>query len=145
MSSKRPSTRAWESEWADVLQRIDADRDAALQRLELARRHLARARHWIDESDPDGALVEAETALVNAADAVLQRDGYRVRGKSGSHQARFDYPALPDVFANGRRSIERARRLRNTAQYEAAGRVSRADAEDITELAARAIEAVARG
>lgn len=94
--------------------------------------------------DPDAALIFAEFALVNAADALLVRDGYRVRGKTGAHQARFEYPLLPRLFAGGRGVIDVARSLRNTAAYEGGGHVTRAQASEITELAESAVQAVRR-
>lgn len=36
--------------------------------------------------------------MVNAADAVLSTQGFRLRGKTGSHEARFGFPSLPRAF-----------------------------------------------
>jgi hypothetical protein len=41
--------------------------------------------------DPDAALIFAEQALINAADALLARDGY----SANSHVVRFGYPNFP--------------------------------------------------
>lgn len=83
--------------------------------------------------------------MVNAADAVLAHDGFRIRGKTGSHVARFEYPGLPGAFADERRSLSAARRARNTAQYEEAGTVSEAIATDAIRAAQHLIEAAEGG
>lgn len=110
----------------------------------LGRQHVKRAQKLLDDGDPDGAAIFAEFALVNAADVVLLKDGFRIRGQTGSHQARFSYPLLPSAFTEGENTINEARMLRNRAAYEASGRVSRAQATTLTELAKRALAEVAR-
>ena len=92
--------------------------------------------------DPDQALVNAETAFVNIADAVLQRDGFRVRGAERSHMARLDYPRLPEALRENVRTVSRSRQLRNVAQYEGEGRVSNDFAREVVELADRALREV---
>lgn len=135
---------AWEQRWVGIVERVQASPDAARERARLGRRNVQRARAALDVTDPDQALVNAETALVNVADAVMQRDGFRVRGAERSHMARFDYPRLPDgVRANGR-TIDRARRLRNVAQYEGEGRVSMEFAREVVELADQEVHEVLR-
>ena len=78
--------------------------------------------------------------LVNAADALLARDGYR----ANSHVARFSYPILPAVYAAERGLIDRVRSARNTAQYDARGQVPEglaAEAMSVGERALREIRA----
>lgn len=86
--------------------------------------------------------MNAETALVNVADAVMQRDGFRVRGAERSHLARFDYPRLPAVLRENSRTVNRSRQLRNVAQYEGEGRVSADFAREVVELADQAVRDV---
>jgi HEPN domain-containing protein len=77
------SMEDWERQYGEVLQRGDADPKSAQNKLDLGERNVVRARRDLDAGDPDSALVHAENAMVNAADAVLARDGYRLRGKTG--------------------------------------------------------------
>jgi len=142
--SSDPAVRAWLERWADSVRRERASRPAARERLTLGRQHVKRAQKLIDDGDPDAAAIFAEFALVNAADVVLLNDGFRIRGQTGSHQARFSYPLLPSAFTEGQNTINEARMLRNRAAYEASGRVSRAQATTLTELANRALAEVAR-
>jgi hypothetical protein len=132
----------WEQTWQQVLSRLRTDPVAARERAKLGWHNVERTRRMLGAKDPDAAVIFAELALINAADAVLIRDGYRARGKTGAHQARFEYPLLPSVFADGRRVIARARSLRNAAAYEGVGRISRAEAMEIVDLAAAAVDAV---
>jgi hypothetical protein len=106
------STEDWERQYSDVLQRGDPDLNAARNKLDLGERSVVRVRRDLDADDPDSALIHAENAMVNAADAVLARDGYRLRGKTGSHQARFDYPRLPPEFAKFKAQLLMARRMK---------------------------------
>jgi hypothetical protein len=62
--------------------------------------------------------------MVNAADAVLSTHGFRLRGKTGSHEARFAFPALPPAFREQANLIAAARKSRNVAMYDDPGRVS---------------------
>lgn len=135
---------AWEQRWVGIVERVQASPDAARQRAQLGRRNVQRARAALGALDPDQALVNAETALVNITDAVMQRDGFRVRGAERSHMARFDYPRLPDAIRENGRTINRARQLRNVAQYEGEGRVSGDFAREVVELADRAVGLVLR-
>ena len=135
---------AWEQRWVGIVERVQASPDAARERARLGRRNVQRARAALNAGDPDQALVNAETALVNVADAVMQRDGFRVRGAERSHMARFDYPRLPDGVRANLRTINRARQLRNVAQYEGEGRVSMDFAREVVELADQAVREVLR-
>lgn len=80
--------------------------------------------------------------MVNAADAALARDGFRLRGKTGSHEARFAYPGLPPEFVKLRRLITVARRMRNTAQYDTADAVPERVAQEAIAAADGLISAV---
>ena len=93
-------------------------------------------------NDPDAAAIFAEFALVNAADALLARDGYHVRGKTGAHRARFEYPLLPSVFSSGSQLMGAARSMRNAAAYEGGGQITPAQATQITDFAEEAVRAI---
>src|SRR5712692_999227 len=90
---------AWEQRWVGIVERVTASPDAAREQARLGRRNVQRARAALSAGDPDQALVNAETALVNVADAVMQRDAFRVRGAERSHMARFEYPRCPTASA----------------------------------------------
>jgi hypothetical protein len=96
------------------VRRVPADHDAARRRLELAELNVARATREQAAGDADAALIFAEQALINAADALLARDGYG----ANSHVVRFS-PRLPAVYVSERGVIDRIRSARNTAQYDA--------------------------
>jgi hypothetical protein len=89
-------------------------------------------------NDPDAALIFAEQALINAADALLARDGFG----ANSHVVRFSYPLLPDVYLSERGLIDRVRSARNTAQYEARDSVPPGLAAQAIQLAERAVNEV---
>lgn len=140
--SSRDASRQWAVKYAEVVQQLQAGADEPRKKLALARRNLDRARAALRDADPDQAVISAETAIVNAADAVIAKGGFRVRGKMGSHIARFEYPGLPTPFADEHRLLSAARRARNTAQYEEVGAVPEALARDAIRAAQRLIEAV---
>ncbi len=129
---------AWARTWEAVIQRVRAAPELVRQRIEAGKANAARATSALG-ADPDAAVVWSEFALVNAADAILLRDGFRVRGKEGAHQARFEYPRLPRIFLKSRALIDRARAERNLIAYEGGGRISKRDATGIVELAVRAV------
>lgn len=81
--------------------------------------------------------------MVNTADAVLATHGYRVRGKTGAHEARFEFPLLPAGFRSARQEIEAARKLRNAAMYDRPDVVPAQTGRDVTEAAARLVAEVA--
>jgi len=130
VSSNDPVAR-WERRWAEsrLVRRVRPDDAVGRLRLQLAETNLERARRELGAGDADAALIFAEAALINAADAVLAKDGF----SAGSHVVRFGYPKLPTIYASESVLIDRIRSSRNTAQYEAAGKVD-------AELSARAIE-----
>lgn len=90
---------AWEQRWTGIVERVHASPDAARERARLGERNVRRARAALTAGDPDQALVNAETAFVNCADAVMQRDGFRLRGAERSHMARFEYPDCQTLSA----------------------------------------------
>ncbi len=133
----------WLAKNAGLVQRRELGPEDASAKLDLARRNLRRARRNV-AADPDLALVSAETGMVNATDAVLAPDGYRLRGKTGSHRARFEYPNLPAEFRAARADLARFRALRSTAMYDVAGAVDREDARAALATAERLIRAARR-
>ena len=108
------------------------------RRLELAELNVTRATSAQDAGDSDAALIYAEQALINAADALLARDGY----SANSHVVRFSYPLLPAVYLSERGLIDRIRFARNTAQYEARDRVPAGLAAEAIRVAVRALSEV---
>ena len=93
-----------------------SDPVGARERLETGRRHLAQAEQPLRLGFPDVALLLAEAALVNGADAVLRLHGFQVQ----SHAARFAYPWLPFAYTGNPGLLARIRTTRNATQYEAA-------------------------
>lgn len=79
---------------------------------------------------------------MNAADAVLANDGLRVKGKTGGHQARFEYPNLPAVFAANAGLIGAIRNLRNIEIYGVVHPATPKQAADAIALAEKAIPEV---
>jgi hypothetical protein len=136
MSSNDP-VQAWEARWSEarLVRRVRADALVGRRRLDLAELNVERARREEAIGDSDAALIFAEQALINTADAMLARDGYSVN----SHVARFSYPRLPIVYAHERGFIDRIRSSRNTAQYDASGGVEPEFAARAIQLAERAV------
>lgn len=130
----------WLERFADVIQTGRVGKDDARKKLALAERNLERAARNLD-ADPDLALISAETAIVNAADAFLARDGYRIRGKTGAHDARMRYPDLPDQFVTEAGRLERARSLRSTAMYDQPDFVSKAESAELLKVAQAVVAA----
>jgi HEPN domain-containing protein len=117
---------------------VPADQAAVRRRLELAELNVARAEREQASGDADAALIFAEQALINSADAMLARDGY----SANSHVVRFSYPLLPTVYVSERGLIDRIRSARNTAQYDARDSVSPGLAVQAIQLAERALAEV---
>lgn len=138
--SSNESVLRWEQKWAEarLVRHVRADAAVARSRVRLSERNLERARREHAGGDFDAALIFAEQALINAADAVLARDGFAVN----SHVARFSYPALPAIYAEERHLIDQIRSSRNRAQYEAGGDVDAGLAERATAVAVRALGSV---
>jgi hypothetical protein len=142
MSSTRERA-TWLDHHREVVREIRPDRADAEAKLRLAQRNLERARANA-EGDPDLALVAAESALVNVADAVLAAEGFRLRGKTGSHEARFSYPGLPRGFREHSAVIAAARKARNTALYDTAGAVPPSFVADVVRVLNEVLEQVRR-
>ena len=144
MSSSDASLR-WASKHIDLVQKIEPRPEETASKLALSQRNLDRARTALHDGALDQAVICAEAAMVNAADAVIASAGYRIRGKSGSHLARFAYPGLPQPFADDALAVSATRRARNRAQYEELGSVSEALATESVRAAARLVEAAEQG
>lgn len=95
-------------------------------------------------ASPGDAVILAEFALVNAADAMLTNAGWRVKGVTGAHEARFDFPLLPTVFVRNRTLIDQARRSRNEEAYGPTHPISVPQAKAIVDLAELAANEVAK-
>jgi HEPN domain-containing protein len=135
---------SWLERHSETVRRISRDPLDAERKLALAERNLERAQRLLAAGDPDFALVAAESAMVNAADAVLSTHGFRLRGKTGSHEARFGFPALPPAFREQAHLISAARKSRNVAMYDDPGRVSDSFATAVIQTARQLTEAVRR-
>ena len=117
---------------------VGPDRTAADERLTTGRKHLAQAEHLLRLGLPDVALLLAEAALVNGADAILRLHGFQV----SSHAARFAYPRLPPVYTHNSGLLTRIRTARNESQYDAAELVSPDFAARSVHLATDALQAI---
>lgn len=141
------NSRAELTQWLDrhreLVREVRPDPADAQAKLALAERNLDRARAHA-AADPDLALVAAESALVNVADSILAAHGFRIRGKTGSHDARFSFPRLPKGFREHSTLIAAARKSRNTAMYDTAGSVSASFVADVTRLASQLLQEVRR-
>jgi hypothetical protein len=133
----------WLERHRELVREIRPDRADADAKLRLAERNRERAQSNA-EGDPDLALVAAESALVNVADAVLAVEGLRLRGKTGSHEARFSYSGLPRGFREHSSLIVAARKGRNTALYDAAGSVSPSFVAEVIRVVSELLEQVRR-
>src|SRR6266545_2157224 len=138
--SSNDSVLRWEQRWAEakLVRRVRADAAGGRRRLDLAELNVARAGREQAAGDSDAALIFAEQALINAADALLARDGY----SANSHVVRLSYPLLPAVYVSERGLIDRIRYARNTAQYDARDSVPAGLAAQAIQLAERALHEV---
>ena len=132
--SSNAELASWLDRHREVVRRISRDPRDVEGKLALAERNLERATRVLAAGDPDFALVAAESAMVNAADAVLSSHGFRLRGKTGSHEARFSFPGLPPAFREQSALIAAVRKSRNIAMYDEPGRVSETFAAEIIRL-----------
>ena len=132
----------WKLKHQELVQQLTPQPGEPAEKLELARRNLGRAERALADADPDQALISAEAAMVNAADAILARHGVRLRGKTGAHEARFDCPILPTAFGAEARLISAARSRRNVALYDHVDSVPAAVATAVTAAAKRLVAAV---
>jgi hypothetical protein len=138
--SLNESVIQWERKWSEtrLVRRVRADPAVARSRLLLAERNVDRARRERSGDDSDAALIFAEQALINAADAILARDGFG----ANSHVVRFSYPGLPAIYQEERSLIDAVRASRNRAQYDSGGDVDPKLADRAIDLAARALTAI---
>ena len=134
----------WLERHSETVRRISRDPLDAERKLALAERNLERARRLLAAGDPDFAIVAAESAMVNAADAALSSHGFRLQGETGSHEARFAFPALPPAFRERANLIAAARKSRNVPMYDDPGRVSDSFATAVIQTAQQLTEAVRR-
>ncbi|HEV8536833.1 MAG TPA: HEPN domain-containing protein [Candidatus Limnocylindria bacterium] len=135
----RDELSAWTKKHIELVQTGRVGPRDAGEKIKLAQRNLARAQGNLVAADNDEALAKAENAIVNAADAVLAHAGYRLRGKTGSHQARFEFPGLPREFREVRARLDRIRSLRTTVTYDAVDVVDASEAKDVVQLAERLV------
>ena len=133
-----PRVTQWRARWVGVILEVGPDRRAAVGRLKTGQKHLAEAEQLLRLDLPDVALLLAEAALVNGADAILRLHGYQV----ASHAARFAYPRLPPTYTRNPGLLARIRTARNESQYEAVDPVSSVFAARSVHLATEALEAV---
>lgn len=102
------------------VERVEADRAAAGDKLEEARRHLDSAA-VILESGPEGAYALLYDAARKAIDAHMLAAGYRVsKSRLGAHEATARYAT--SVLGSGphgghARHFDRMRRRRNRSEY----------------------------
>src|SRR5439155_20234940 len=75
--SSNAELASWLDHHRDVLRPISRDPRDIECKLALAEHNLERAARVLTAGDPDFALVAAESAMVNAADAVLSSHGFR--------------------------------------------------------------------
>lgn len=136
------ASELWKLKHQELVQQLTPQPGEPAEKLELARRNLGRAERALADADPDQALISAEAAMVNAADAILAQHGVRVRGKTGAHEARFDCPVLPAAFANEARLISAARSRRNVALYDHVDSVSAQLAAEVVAASGRLVGAV---
>ena len=135
---------SWLERHSEIVRRISRDPLDAERKIALAERNLERAQRVLSAGDPDFAVVAAESAMVNAADAVLSTHGFRLRGKTGSHEARFGFPPLPPAFREQAHLVVAARKSRNIAMYDESGRVSDSFAAEVIRVARQLTEAARR-
>jgi len=133
----------WKKRYSSVVQEGKLSQGDAERKLRLGEKNLGRAKRNL-EVDPDEALINAETAIVNAADAVLAAGGFRVRGKTGSHEARLAYPRLPGEFQLQADRLVRARDLRSRAMYDQVDVVAKEEARELIEVAAQLVAAASQ-
>lgn len=136
--------QAWEKKWPGVVTPRPGGPSATTAKalLQKAKDHARDARVLQAAGSHGSALALAEDALVNSADAVLANDGWRVKGKTGSHQARFEYPGLPAIFAANAALLGAIRNLRNIEIYGATHSVTAKQASDAIALAENVIPEV---
>jgi HEPN domain len=104
-----------------VIERVSPDSVAARRDLASAEEHLLDLEERVGK-DPGGAFALAYEAMRKAIVAHMRANGFRIKGRSGSHYQTGRYAkaalgalGLPDDVG----AFERLRRLRNRSAYEA--------------------------
>lgn len=101
------------------LERVPADRDAALARLEEAERHLASAGR-VFRDDAIGSYVLLYDAARKAIDAHMLANGLRATNRPGAHEATARYAEAVFARTSHRDAVsrfDRMRRTRNRSEY----------------------------
>lgn len=97
------------------IERIEADADAALEKVGEAARHLDSATQ-IADADPAGAYSLLYDAARKAIDAHMLASGYRVsKGHLGAHEATARYASA--TLGEEAQQFDRMRRNRNRSEY----------------------------
>jgi hypothetical protein len=125
------------------IEAVEPDIDAAKNKLEGAKRHLASAAA-IAENDPEGAYSLVYDAARKAADAHMLANGYRSsKSKVGAHEAtaRYVEAVIGGQYVSDARSFNRMRKQRNPTEY-GNWHISSSTLETDSAHAARIVEAV---
>jgi uncharacterized protein (UPF0332 family) len=119
-----------------------ANQNEIKQLLQLATRDLSTAVRNLDEA-PDWAYSIAYNSILQAGRALMFFDGYRPRG-SEQHATVVEFveERLGAVFAPQVRVFDQMRRKRHRVIYEAAGLVSKKEAEQAIAFAKEFVEKI---
>lgn len=101
------------------MERVEADTDLAVVKLEEAGRHL-RSASVIANEDLEGAYALLYDAARKAVDAHLAASGYRIsKSKLGAHEATALYAraVIGGEYAEDARALDRMRKQRNRVEY----------------------------
>jgi hypothetical protein len=97
------------------IERVEADADAAFEKVREAGRHLKSATQ-IADADPAGAYALLYDAARKAIDAHMLASGYRVsKGRIGAHEATARYASA--MLGGDAQQFDRMRRNRNRSEY----------------------------
>jgi len=90
----------------------------------------------VDLLSADRRFATAYNAALQSAKMIIACSGYRVRG-FGAHHTTFECVklAMGNPIHNIARFLDQARRKRNTADYDAAGRIADIEVEDMIQIA----------
>lgn len=117
----RPHATVRELLAARRLDRIRPSRSQATDLLAVARRHVDSAKK-VGRGDPLGAIALAYDAVRKAVAAHMAANGFRPANAPGAHRAVIDYAydRLADALSEEQlAALDRMRRVRNQAEYEA--------------------------
>lgn len=128
----------WQVRWSGVVSQVRPDPLTARERLKTGHKHLVEAEELLARGLSDLALLLAEAALVNGADAMLLLHGFAV----SNHAARLTYPLHPPPYSHNAGLLQRIRSVRNASLYEAPDLVSPQLARTAVALARVALKAV---